>query len=695
MKRTRSKTKILKDRPPSRNGRLVHNNDPAQSIYKLTTNDGSTFLQPEGITNEILPPWYCGRCGHDMGYTALSGRCVRCNPPTSNDEPNQDPLGLRLNVGNGRPVQSPQPMPIRNIMQGMAGAKTLDEARHWNHELRTLNHTMTQNLLMTRATWMFEHMLDPRGRDLFRECGYPLQISPQMYREMYDRDGTAGRVVDLLPEESWENPPEVYENEDEEAEETDFEKDWKGMVEEHNLYHYLERVDKLSGIGSFGLLLLGLDDGKPLNQPVDSIDERTGKPKGTPKETKLLYMRAFDESLVHVGRWNTDQTTGRYAQPEIYLVRFLDYSVVPIGQTVTDVITHMVHWSRVVHIADNRKSSEVFGVPRMQRVFNRLLDLRKLYGGSAEMFWKGGFPGIGFEVLPELADAEIDQNATRQQMEEYFSGLRRYFAVAGMTIKTLNPNIEKPKEHIEAQQQNIALSIGVPWRVWMGSEVAVKAGEQDSDAWDVRLQRRKNQYLTPMVVKPVANRFVALGVVRTPKVTPKVHWASSSVPTEKDKAAIATALSAAIAAYMNSGGDQLFAPLDFMINVLGIDKKAAEKIVDNAQDHIQEQQMQQTAGGLPSSEDLVNALGMTPEDADAVLQAIQNLMVQKAQQEQLSEQGVQGGQSYSPPSAKSEDASGGVSGGVSGGTGSAGSSGGSGGEGAVPWSLGGSPKGSA
>lgn len=613
-----------------------------------------------------------------------------------------DPLGLRI---GGKDKNAPEVFDLRPIMNGFRGAvqnilnvpKGSPEAKEQLTTMRKINselRTMVNNEIYSRAGWLMNSLLDPRGRDLYRECGYPDQITPQMYGQMYKREPIAKRVVDIFAEECWENICEVYEDDDEEKT-TDFEKAIKDLDASHHLWHYLERIDKLSGIGSYGLLLLGINDGLPLNLPIEGLDEKTGELKKSIKPHELLYMRAFDESLCHVGRWNTDQTTPRYAQPEIYLIRFLDYTVVPIGQTVTDVITHMVHWSRVVHVADNRMSSEVFGVPRMEPVFNRLLDLRKLYGGSAEMFWKGGFPGIGLEVMPELADAEIDQGAVREQMEAYQNSLRRYFAVTGMSIKTLTSSIQKPKEHVDCQLQAISIATGVPWRVFSGAEQAVKAGEQDSDAWDVRLQRRKNQYLTPLVIRPVVDRLIAMGVLPIPKQQFKVSWPESSAPTEKDKSAIATARSQAISTYLMGNGEQIIAPLDFLVTVLGLDKIVAQEIIDNAQEFVQEQQEQQAQqqqGGLPGADQLAQATGMDEEDAQTVMQAIQQIMQQQAQQQQGQQQGnpessttgADSGAPYTPGPAKTEDATGGISGGVSGGIGSSGATGTPGG---VPWAV--------
>ena len=54
----------------------------------------------------------------------------------------------------------------------------------------------------------------------------------------------------------------------------------------------------------------------------------------------------------------------------------------------------------------------------MQRSYNRLLDARKILGGSGEMFWRGGFPGYSFEVNSGMDGAEVDTTSLRSEMEK-------------------------------------------------------------------------------------------------------------------------------------------------------------------------------------------------------------------------------------------------------------------------------------
>src|SRR5580693_3501939 len=66
---------------------------------------------------------------------------------------------------------------------------------------------------MARA--FFARMWDP-SRDIDEECRYPptSALQPNYWRELYDRDPIASRIVQLMPKECWGPQPTIFEDED-------------------------------------------------------------------------------------------------------------------------------------------------------------------------------------------------------------------------------------------------------------------------------------------------------------------------------------------------------------------------------------------------------------------------------------------------------------------------------------------------
>jgi hypothetical protein len=473
---------------------------------------------------------------------------------------------------------------------------------------------------------LIKSFTDPR-RDIDDECGYPRDVasgfSANNFQDLFEREPIATRVVQLLPKESWQVTPTVYEDEDSDNV-TDFEqawddlgkglrgKSWHNQEKGSSIWEYLARIDELSGIGTFGVILLGIDDGRLLNEPADGVDPdgfpsasdmsgvSTGsvrgasptkaqdtknpkdltKPRGpvskdiyggaitksgdpyldskmgtdsqylgtqfspsqaTKKDTeedsvdgkparKLLFIRVFPEYLIQIVQYEANMYSPRFGQPLMYKITLNDPRQPHTGVGLP-LSTVMVHWSRVIHIADNLTSSEIFGVPRMRPVLNRLLDLRKLYGGSAEMYWKGAFPGYSIETNPQLGgDVAVDTAAIQDMMENYMNGLQRYMQFMGMTAKSLSPQVVDPTTQIQVQLEAICIQLACPIRVFKGSERGELASSQDDSAWNDRLRHRQNEYITPKIIVPFIDRLIMLGVLPEPSAKGTKSISKDDIP---------------------------------------------------------------------------------------------------------------------------------------------------------------------
>jgi hypothetical protein len=437
-----------------------------------------------------------------------------------------------------------------------------------NQAITHLN-VMTNNLLQSRAE-VLKSLMDPEDRDIDEECGYKQNPTYRDFFAYYKRHGVAKKANDVWPDGTWATDPDLYENDDESIT-TPFEKAWNKLVVRLNIWHYLHRVDVLSGIGRFGILFLGFDDRRSLDRPVRREQGR-----------QLLYIRAFDESLVSVKSWETDRKSPRYGQPLTYDIQFFEPEGdegLATGDMEPEASSQEVHWTRVLHVADNRMSSEVFGKPRLEAIIDWLWDLRKVVGGAAEMFWKGAFPGFSVEALPGVADtAELDEESIKDQIEAYMKGLKRYLAVVGMTIKPLAPQVSDPTNHINAILTNIALALDVPYRVFTGSEAAHLASTQDLVSWNKRLAKRQKVYVNPMIIRPFVDRLMKVGVLPTVEDY-KIDWTDLNNMSEKDRADVALKLTQSLMQYVTGGIEKIFPPKEYFVKILGLNTSQANQIV--------------------------------------------------------------------------------------------------------------------
>lgn len=445
-------------------------------------------------------------------------------------------------------------------------------------------------------------------RDIDSECGYPQWLTPDHYRAMYDREGISKRVVDCEPEETWAMDPFVME--DPNGTKTEFDRVFAELVEQFHVWHYLQRADTLSGIGQFGILLFGIDDGRVLEDPVEGFNSDGTVEKGL--SHKLMWMRPFSEDVVFVKTREVDVTNPRYGLPTMYTIHFRDFP--NWGIQAGEIIAREVHWSRVQHLADNRKMSEVYGVPRMQPVYNRLYDLRKIYAASGEAYWKTGLPGIAFEVNPELADQgeTMDVDAIKKQMVEYQMGLQKYLALTGVTAKTMQAQMTDPTPTVETHLKAIAITKGIPFRVLFGSEEAKLASGQDATAWNKRVAKRQTSYVNPLIIRPFIKRMIAYGVLPEPSQF-KIEWPDLNSPTDLGRAQVALAETQAMSAYVTGGVALMMPPGIYLRHVMGYTEEQVEAWFDGVEqldslgdDPEDGENQGQLGGGKPNTGDAMD-----------------------------------------------------------------------------------------
>lgn len=448
------------------------------------------------------------------------------------------------------------------------------------------NEIVTRNKMISRY---FD-----RERDVYTECGLPdtASLTPEHYYNMYDREPIANRVVGMMPNETWMTPPALVDTGYGPAEQ-DSSEFLKAIDEvcdilsgeewyDHNgcqpLWELISRADEIAGIGSFGGILYGIDDGKRLSEPA-TLFTQGSRPS---KKVNLLYAQAYYEPLIEVAGVVNDPTNPRHGMPEFYNITINDPNVHVSG--VYDTKSVKVHWTRVVHLMPDTRSSRTHGTPRQRVVWNNLLNLQKLYHGSAEMYWQGAFPGLSFETHPELGNVELDETAKaefKDMLEKYRRRLQRYLRTTSMTVKSIAPQVTDPTPQIERQVEAISIKMTVPKRIFMGSERGELSSGQDAEEWDGKLMGHQALHTSPMVIAPAVGRLIRLGVVPPPKKRFRADWPDLTAMSDNEKATIAMKRMQSASRYMAEQVYRLVSPEAFLVGELGYTPEEAHKIAED------------------------------------------------------------------------------------------------------------------
>ena len=344
-------------------------------------------------------------------------------------------------------------------------------------------------------------------RDLYEALGYKIKLDYADFYTQYTRQEIAKAVINRPVKATWQGPLNMIESH--EAEDTEFEKAWKDLDRSLGLKNLFSRVDKLTGIGRYGVLLLGLND----------VRNRNGfsTPVSLNRKYKLVYVKPFSENTAKIAKFEDNPSNERYGKPLYYSLNVVDPSSNR-GESV------MIHYSRIIHITDDNLESEIYGTPRLEAIFNRLMDLEKIVGGDGEMFWRGARPGYHGMVDKDFTLTEEAKKDLLDQLDEYEHNLRRFLINEGIDLKTLDVQISDPKPHVEVNLQLISADTGIPVRVLVGSERGELASTQDTTEWLSFVQARREDFAEPKIVRPTVDRFIELGILPEPTEDYTVSW---------------------------------------------------------------------------------------------------------------------------------------------------------------------------
>ena len=150
-----------------------------------------------------------------------------------------------------------------------------------------------------------------------------------------------------------------------------------------------------------------------------------------------------------------------------------------------------------------------------------------------------------------------------------------------MTAKSLAPQAVDPGPHADVQLKSIAISMGVPWRIFLGSEQAKLASDQDKKTFNGRIMRRQDKYVSPMVLRPFIDRLIAYGALTEPKAKEGyfIEWPDLNIVSDADKAEVALKRTEALGKYIQMQVSSLIEPIDFLTKIMHMDFDEASEML--------------------------------------------------------------------------------------------------------------------
>lgn len=378
-------------------------------------------------------------------------------------------------------------------------------------------------------------------RDYYSVFGYKRILTNKDYRDRYERGGVAGRIVDSMADATWRGEVQLREDKDAKAD-TPFELAWQDLDQKHQIQAKLRRVDKLSRLSEYAVLLIGapgeLETELPKVSNPDSLLYLSpfsggGGPGGNSRSRTL----ATDADCT-IETFDVDPKSPRFGFPLTYQLRRTDVSSPDLARP--------VHWTRILHVAEEVLDNEVYGEPALRRVWNLLDDLDKVTGGGAEAFWLRANAGLHLDVDKDMSipapkagePSEVDK--LKAQLEDYSNQLVRAIRTRGVKIEQLGSDVANFSSPADAILTQIAGAKGMPKRILIGSEMGELASSQDRDNWKDQINGRQTGYAGPYIVRTLVNRLIDFGYLPNPSkgaLAYEVVWPHIQTLTEDEKAA--------------------------------------------------------------------------------------------------------------------------------------------------------------
>ena len=397
-----------------------------------------------------------------------------------------------------------------------------------NEERATLTNLLSSALTRAQLARNMGGTQFDGQRDLYAVLGYNSDPDFGDYLAAYERDDIAARIIDAKPESTWRRRAILSEDSEPDSF-TEFEMAWNKLVKKRRVFHYLERVDRLAGIGEYGALLLGTDDVRTeedFERPMAKLR------KGV---DSIIYLAPLTEASASIASFDVNPASPHFGLPEVYEVDIA--ALTDSGQVGISNKKIPVHWTRMIHVAEGLTENDYQGTPRLRPVLNRLYDVAKIAGGSAETFWQAAKRVMVLQAKEGYSAVDGDDELTAM-MDELIHGLRRVIDLQGYDAKMLETEQVRPDESFRVALALISSATGIPQRILLGSEQGKMASTQDEVNWNGRIADRQLNYAEEVILRPFVDRLIEKGALPRPANDYIVTWPSLFEISDKEKAQV-------------------------------------------------------------------------------------------------------------------------------------------------------------
>ncbi|KAB8312932.1 DUF1073 domain-containing protein [Erwinia endophytica] len=409
-----------------------------------------------------------------------------------------------------------------------------------SNEVEFLVNALAASIGRQRALYAGAINGNTKRTKLWGEFGYPDGLEFDLYYRAYERNAVAHAAVHKLLDSCWTDSPTVIDGD--ESKEASKTTPWETQVTKLLKKHWakIKDADRRNLIGRYSALLIQFRDGREWKEPVDR------NVVGRLKDKSIVRLIPAWESQIQPGNFDIDTMSETYGQPVKYM-----FNEQPVGDdgTYGPVRSVDVHPDRIIIIAEGSEDENMLaGVPLLRAGYNKILDLEKISGGSAEGFLKNASRQLGIAF-----DKETDLNVLAKQAKEagfnnigdalnekiarMNRGTDAALVMQAGTPSVLSVAAADPEPTWTVAANEFAASIQIPFTILYGQQTGRLASDEDKTDWAKRCNTRRWGHQTALITSLI-ERFWMMGAIDPPstgEVT--LAWSDLLAPSEQEKIA--------------------------------------------------------------------------------------------------------------------------------------------------------------
>lgn len=375
-----------------------------------------------------------------------------------------------------------------------------------------------------------------KRKTLYREFGYPEVLGFDDFYRAYKRNAVARAAVRRVIDNCWQDNPEIFEGEEKED---GAKKDsaWDKRVNKlfKKLWKQIKGADRRNFVGNCSALLIQLKDGGKWHAPVNTTTVRSLQEKA------LVRLIPVWEAQLDVSQWNNDPDSDTFGMPKMY-----QFTEMPVGSEsgrpgrIID-----VHPDRVFILAEGADDDGMDGESMLEAGFNKLLDIEKISGGSAEGFLKNASRQLNFNFsaktnFSQLARAlGVSESELSDAMDEQTRRLNNNTDSAVMMqegdASVLSVAAADPEPTWRTALNEFCATIPIPVKILIGMQTGERASTEDMKDWAKTGNARRAGFLAD-VVEGIVRWFIRLEIIPAPaeeEIT--IHWSDLLAPGDAEK----------------------------------------------------------------------------------------------------------------------------------------------------------------